>query len=34
MLRVQESSDPYAAEVIARVFDDTRDLIRRRERRS
>lgn len=27
MLRVQESSDPYAAEVIARVFDDTRDLI-------
>jgi hypothetical protein len=27
MLRVQESTDPYAAEVIARVFDDTRDLI-------
>ena len=24
---MQESSDPYAAEVIARVFDDTRDLI-------
>lgn len=27
MLRVQESTDPYAAEVIARVFDDTRDLV-------
>lgn len=27
MLRVQESTDPYAAEVIARVFDDARDLI-------
>lgn len=27
MLRVQDSNDPYAAEVIARVFDDTRDLI-------
>lgn len=27
MLRVQESTDPYAAEVIARVFDDARELI-------
>lgn len=27
MLRVQESTDPYAAEVIARIFDDARDLI-------
>lgn len=27
MLRVQESTDPYAAEVIARVFDDARGLI-------
>ncbi len=27
ILRVQESTDPYAAEVIARVFDDARDLI-------
>lgn len=27
MLRVQDSNDPYAMEVIAHVFDDTRDLI-------
>lgn len=27
MLRAMDSSDPYAAEVVARVFDDTRDLI-------
>ena len=27
LLRVQEANDPYAAEVIARVFDDARDLI-------
>lgn len=27
MLRVQESTDPYAQEVIARVFDDARELI-------
>ncbi len=27
MLRVSESSDPYAQEVVARVFDDARDLI-------
>lgn len=27
MLRVQDSADPYAAEVIARVFDDARELI-------
>lgn len=28
ILRVQESRDPYAAEVLSRVFDDTNDLIR------
>lgn len=27
MLRVQDSNDPYAAEIIARIFDDARDLI-------
>ena len=27
LLRVQEANDPYAAEIIARVFDDARDLI-------
>lgn len=27
MLRVQESTDPYAQEVIARIFDDARNLI-------
>ena len=27
LLRVQESTDPYAAEVLNRVFDDARDLI-------
>lgn len=27
MLRVQETTDPYAAEVIARIFDDARNLI-------
>ena len=27
LLRVQESTDPYAAEVISRIFDDTRGLI-------
>lgn len=27
MLRVQDSADPYAAEAIARIFDDARDLI-------
>lgn len=27
LLRVQEASDPYADEVVARIFDDARDLI-------
>ena len=27
MLRVQETTDPYAQEVIARIFDDARNLI-------
>ena len=27
LLRVQESTDPYAAEVISRIFDDTRGLV-------
>lgn len=27
MLRVQESTDPYAEEVLARIFDDARNLI-------
>lgn len=27
LLRVQESSDPYAQEVIARIFDDSNELI-------
>ena len=27
LLRIQESTDPYAAEVISRIFDDTRGLI-------
>ena len=27
MLRVQDSSDPYAVEVVARIFDDARELI-------
>lgn len=27
ILRAQDSNDPYAAEVIARIFDDTNDLI-------
>ena len=27
LLRIQESTDPYAAEVISRIFDDTRGLV-------
>ena len=27
MLRVQETTDPYAEEVLARIFDDARNLI-------
>lgn len=27
LLRIQESTDPYAAEVISRIFDDTRSLV-------